>query len=139
MTAIAALTINDGAATPVAHTFSPVNIDAAGVAKWVDRSSGIALGFPTITFSMRQPNKVNRNYKVTTKVVYPVLEQTSASTASGIQPAPTKAYDLVFNGEFILPERSTLAQRNDLLAFVKNYFASAAVVPPAVQNFEAIY
>jgi len=139
MTAIAALTINDGAATPVAHTFSPVNIDATGVAKWADRSSGIALGYPVVTFSMRQPNKASRNYKVTTKVVYPVLEQTSASTATGIQPAPTKAYDLVFNGEFILPERSTLAQRNDLFAYVKNYFANAAVVPPAIQNFESVY
>lgn len=139
MTAIAALTISDGQATPVAHTFSPVNIDAAGVAKWCDRSGGIALGYPTITFSMRQPTKANRNYKVTTKVVYPVLEQTSASTATGIQPAPTKAYDLIFNGEFILPERSTLAQRNDVFAYVKNYFANAAVIPPAVQNFEAVY
>lgn len=139
MTAIAALTLNDGQATPVAHTFSPVNIDQNGVAKWADRTGGIALGYPIVTFSMRMPTKAQRNYRVTVKVVTPILEQTSASTATGIQPAPTKAYDLTFNGEFILPERSTLAQRNDILAYVKNYLANAAVVPPAIQNFESVY
>ena len=139
MTAIAALTINDGQATPVAHTFNPVNIDQQGVAKWADRSGGIALGFPIITFSMKNPTKQSRNYRVVVKVTTPVLEQTSPSTATGIQPAPTKAYDLIFNGEFVLPERSTLAERNNILAYVKNFFANAAVIPPALQSFEAVY
>lgn len=140
MTAIAALTINDGAATPVAHTFSPDNIDQNGVARWADRSGGIAIGMPTITESIKRPSaKGSRSYRVVTKVTVPVLEQTSPSTATGIQPAPTKAFDLIFNGEFVLPERSTLAQRNDLLAYVKNFFANTAVIPPAVQQFESVY
>lgn len=140
MTAIAALTIADGQATPVNHTFSPVNIDSAGVARWADRSGGIALGFPVLTASTKTPAaKGSRSYRHTFKVVVPVLEVTSPSTATGIQPAPTKAFDLIFNGEFVLPERSTLAQRNDLLAYVKNFLANSAVVPPAVQNFENIY
>nr|QDH87892.1 MAG: hypothetical protein H2RhizoLitter493524_000002 [Leviviridae sp.] len=140
MTAIAAVTINDGQATPVAHTFSPVNIDQAGVAKWADRSSGIALGFPALSFSQKTPNpKGARNYKMSIKVVLPVLEVTSPSTSTGIQPAPTKAYDLIATVDFTLPERSTLAQRNDLLAYVKNFLANAAVVTPAVQNFESVY
>jgi hypothetical protein len=139
MTAIAALTIADGQATPVTKTFSPVNIDAMGVAKWADRSGGIAIGYPVVSFSMRQPTKAFRSYRVTTKVVLPILEQTSASTATGIQPAPTKAYDLIFNGEFVLPERSTLAQRKDILAFAKNYLANAAVVTAAIENFESVF
>jgi hypothetical protein len=140
MTAIAALTLADGQSTPVNHTFAPVNIDQQGVARWADRSGGIALGYPTLSFSCRQPTgKTARVFRQMFKVVVPILEQTSASTASGIQPAPTKAYDLIFTGEFVLPERSTLAQRNDLLAYVKNFLANAAVLPPAVQNFESIY
>lgn len=138
MTAIAALTLADGQATPVNHTFSPVGIDSASIAKWADRSGGIALGFPTVTFSIRQPSKASRNYKVTAKVVTPVLEVTSPSTATGIQPAPTKAYDLLVSMDFVLPERSTQAQRKDLLAFVKNYLASS-VITSAVQDFEAVY
>jgi hypothetical protein len=139
MTAIAALSLLDGQATPANKTFSPVNIDQAGVARWADRSGGIALGFPVISFSNKAPTKGSRNYKLTAKIVVPVMEQTSASTATGIQPAPTKAYDLIFNGEFVLPERSTVAQRNDLLAFAKNFLANSAVVTAAVQNFESVY
>ncbi len=138
MTAFAALTVNDGLATPVAHTFSPVKIDAGGVAKWVDRSGGIALGFPTITMSVREPTSGSRSYKVTRKIVVPVLEVTSPSTATGIQPAPTKAYDLIQNTEWVLPERSTLAQRQDLIAYAKN-FDALAVLTDAVKNFDNIF
>jgi len=138
MTAIAAMTLADGQATPSNHTFSPVDIKD-GVAKWADRSGGIALGFPAVSFSMRQPVKGSRNFRLTMKVALPVLEATSPSTSTGIQPAPTKAYDLLFSGEFVLPERSTLAQRNDLLAYVKNFLANSAVIPPAVANFESVY
>lgn len=138
MTAIAALTILDGKATPVSHTFNPVNIDSAGVAKWADRVGGIALGFPIVTLSSRMPTKQSRNYKDTFKVVLPVLEITSAATSTGITPAPTLAYNLTFNGDFTLPERSTLNERNDLLAYVKNFLAST-VITAAVQNFESVY
>jgi len=139
MTAIAALTVADGQATPVNHTFSPVNIDAQGVAKWADRSSGIALGFPTITFSMRAPTKASRLYKVVAKVVTPVLEVTSPATSSGIQPAPTKAYDITANVEITLPERSTLQQRKDAMAFLRNFLANATVMQAAIENFESVY
>lgn len=138
MTAIAALMLADGLATPVNHTFSPVDINE-GVAKWADRSGGIALGYPVVTFSTRQPTKGSRAYKLTAKVVTPVLEVTSPSTSSGIQPAPTLAYNLVGTFEMVLPERSTLAQRKDLLAYFKNFLANATVVTAAVENFESVY
>lgn len=138
MSAIAALTLNDGQATPVAHTFSPVRIDQNGVASWADRVGGIALGYPVVSFSMRVPSKTSRVYKLTAKIVAPVLEVTSPATSTGIQPAPTKAYDLTFTCDFILPERSTLAQRKDLLAYAKNYLANA-VMTSAVSDFESIY
>lgn len=138
MTAIAALTLADGQATPVNKTFSPVKVDAAGVAKWVDRSGGIALGYPTITMSVREPSKGSRNYKVTRKLVIPVLEVTSPSTSTGIQPAPTLAYNMLQTVEWTLPERSTLSQRNDLIAFAKNFDAHV-VLTEAVKNFETVY
>lgn len=138
MAQIAALTIANGAATPVNHTFAPVNKDAAGVAKWADRVDGIAIGYPTVTYQLRIPTVSNRNYKLTARVALPVLEVTSPSTSSGIQPAPTLAYTLTANVEIVLPERSTLAQRNDLLAYVRNYLSNA-VITSGVQNFESIF
>lgn len=138
MTAIAALTLNNGETTPVAKTFSPVNIDQAGVAKWADRSGGVALGFPTVTYSMKTPNQSSRAYKLTAKVNLPVLEQTSPSTATGIQPAPTLAYNVLATVEFAMPERSTQQQRKDVRAFMANFIANA-VVTSGVNDFESVY
>lgn len=126
MAAIAPIVINDGQATPVAHTFSPSRIEN-GVTTFVDRSGGIALGFPTISHSLRQPSKGNRNYKLVVKVVVPVLEATSPSTSTGIQPAPTKAYDVFGTLEMVLPERSTTAQRKDVAAYIRNLMAHSVV------------
>jgi hypothetical protein len=53
----------------------------------------------------------------------PVLESTSAATGSGIPPAPTIAYVLRGNIEYIMPERCTLQERKNLNAFVKNALA----------------
>lgn len=137
MGALAAINLNDGQGTPVAHTFTPSRIQD-GVAILCDMSGGVSLGYPKITHLVRMPNNGSRNWKVTAKVVLPVLEVTSPSTSSGIQPAPTLAYNLEAHVEIILPERSSVAERKDLNAFLKNYLAHA-VMTAAVENFEALY
>lgn len=137
MSAIAALTLADGASTPVTHTFTPVNVKD-GVAKWQDKVGGISVGFPTITFSLREPSKATRASKMTVKVVFPVLEVTSPSTSTGIQPAPTKAYDLMCNIEMVLPERSAQQDRKHLAAFVKNFLATS-VITSAVADLEPVW
>jgi len=138
MTQLANIVINDGQATPVAHTFSPVNIDVNGVAKLADRSGGISIGFPILTLSVRSPSKGTPNYKVMGKLTVPTLEATSPSTSTGIQPAPTVAYSCLATFEFVLPERCTLAERSNVLAYLKNYLANANVTT-AVTTYEAIY
>lgn len=139
MSAIANVVINDGQSTPVAHTFAPVTIDAAGVAKWADRSGGISVGFPTLSYSLKNPTGQSKSYKLTAKVTLPILEQTSPSTSTGIQPAPTVAYNLIGNVELVLPERSTLADRKNLIAYVRNYLANATVITAGVENYETVY
>lgn len=127
MTAFANITINDGQATPVAHTFTARRIDGDGVAKWQDISGGIAVGFPTLTASLREPIKGSKNpvYKAVIKIAVPKLETVTASTYNGITPAPTKAYDCVATLEMTFPERSVAADRKDLRAYVANALAQA--------------
>lgn len=127
MTAFTSITLSDGQATPVAHTFTARRIDPTGVAKWQDISSGIAVGFPTVTASLREPIRGSKlpSYKATLKITVPVLETVSNSTYSGITPAPTKAYDCVANVELILPERSVLQDRKNLRAYLANALAQA--------------
>lgn len=142
MPQLATLTVNDGATTPVAHSFTPTDVQS-GLATWHDRSGGVVVGFPRITAQLKLPtsNSVdgkNQNARVQVKVVMPVLEQTSASTGTGIQPAPTKGYDMTFNGEFVLPVRSTLQDRKHIIAYAKNFLAQA-LVTALVQDLESIY
>lgn len=138
MPAIAAVVINDGATTPVAHTFSPVTIDAMGVAKWADRSGGIALGFPVLSLNVKAPSKESRNYKLTMKISTPILEVTSPSTATGIQPAPTLAYTPLADVTVTFNERTTLQERKNVNAYLKNALAHANWTS-AVESLEGQY
>jgi hypothetical protein len=104
-------------------TMNPEGINPQGVASWVDRSGGIAIGYPRLSMSVRPPTKASRIFKVQVKLVLPTLEQTSPSTMTGIQPAPTLAYNCLANMEFMLPERSTLAERQKLFSAVASLFA----------------
>jgi hypothetical protein len=115
--------LSTSATVGVDKTLNPEGFITPGVARWVDRSGGIAIGYPAFTMSVRPPNKASRIYKVTAKLVLPTLEQTSPSTMTGIQPAPTKAYDCSCVMEFMLPERSTLAERQALFSTVASLFA----------------
>lgn len=148
--ALARLTTD--AAIGVNTTLNPEGINPQGVAAYVDRSGGIAIGYTRLTMSVRPPTKASRVYRVTAKLVQPTLEQTSASTATGIQPAPTKAYDCSCIMEFFLPERSTLAEREALFSRVASLFcdlinasdgtptdATGSPLKAAVTTFENVY
>lgn len=139
MPAIGNIVINDGATTPVAHTYAPVTTDG-NLAKLADRSGGIPVGFFTLDISMRPPSpkSIEKMYKATFKIRTPVLEQTSPSTATGIQPAPTVGYTPLCELSFWLPERSSLQNRKDLRAFAKNLM-NDAVVTALVENLESVY
>lgn len=135
MTTFANIVLNDGQGTPVAHTFAPVKIDSKGVSWHADRSGGIPLGYPTLSLSVKEPTKTSRNFRLFAKIVSPTLEVTSPSTASGIQPAPTLAYNLTANLEFIMHERASLQERKNLNAYAKNFLAHATWTA-AVENLE---
>lgn len=134
------LVLNDGQATPVAHTFGPTsgdgNVAGVSIITYEDRSGGVKVGFPTVEIHTRAPTRQNKNTKVSFTVKRPVLEVVSNSTVSGIAPAPTVAYDCLFKGEFILPERSSLDARKDVLAYVRNLLANA-VMTQAIHDLES--
>jgi hypothetical protein len=96
------------------HTYSPVGYIQPGVAKWEDRSSGIAVGFPSLTMSVRPPNKGSRIFKVTGKLSIPTLEAISGANVAGLTPAQQKAYECSAILELLFPERSTAAEREIL-------------------------
>jgi hypothetical protein len=118
---------------PVVSAYAPVGFSQNGVAKWVDRSGGIPLLYPSFTLGVRPPSRQGNVHRVTAKVVIPTADITSPSTASGIQPAPSKAYELTMNVEFLIPIRCTLAERQILLSqavsFMARRFDTSAATP----------
>lgn len=139
MGAIANLTLTDAAATPVNHTYYPQPDQfMTNLARWVDRGGGIALGYPVATLLFRMPTRQSRAFKVSVKLVLPTLEVTSPSTSSGIQPAPTLAYNHIASAEYVIPERGTLQERKDLNALFKDLLGDA-VVTAAVESQDPPY
>jgi len=136
----------------VDRTFAPEGFNPPGVARYVDRSSGIALLYPSLSLSIRPPTKASRVYKVTAKVALPTADITAPTTSTGIQPAPSKAYDCAAIMEFLLPERSTLQERVNLLNTVFSLFclsikatdaspltATNSPLRAMVETFESVY
>jgi hypothetical protein len=130
MAAIANLVLADGQAVPVNKTFTPMDCTSA-LATWTDRSSGIAIGMPAVTLSLHVGKDVT---KVVGKVTLPVLEVISGSDG-GYTPSPKVAYTVMGKAEFTLPSRSTLQNRKDVSAFLRNYLSNA-VVTKAIEEFE---
>lgn len=141
MAAIANIVINDGLATPVAHTFAPAKTQS-DFAVLEDRTAGIYIGYNKLTFDLKRPTgpskDASRNLKLSIKIETPKLETVSNNTYSGIAPAPTVSYRPVAELNVTLPERCTLQDRKDLQAFVKNVMSNSFVTD-AFEKYELPY
>jgi len=146
MPAFAAMTINDGQGTPVAHTFNPIKIDNNGVALHQDQSGGVPIGYLSYSVSLRSPaaprngdvSSANvRVYRVMITCDKPVLE-TLGTSGSGYTPPPTVAYVARAKSEFIFPERSVTQDRKDIRAYLYNSL-NLTYVKSVVEDLQAIW
>jgi len=112
------------AAVGVSKTFDPDGFISPGVARWVDRSGGIAVGYPSITLSMRPPNKQSRVSRVMCKISVPTLESVSGTNQLGYTPAAARAYENFVTMEFVLHERGAEWERKLLLDTMQSLFAT---------------
>jgi len=138
---IANIVINDGQATPVAHTFAPAKA-LADYALLEDRTAGIYVGYNKLTFSLQRPTgsaqSATRNLKLSIKIETPKLEVVSNNTVSGIAPAPTVSYRPVAELVVTFPERCSLQDRKDLQAYIKNLLANTFATD-AFEKYELPY
>lgn len=118
------LVVTTSATVGVDKTFNPEGFNPQGIAQWVDRSGGIPVGFPRLSLQMRRPTKDSRNYRISIKLALPTLEVTAPTTVTGIQPAPTKAYDCSAFLEFVIPERASAAEREALFCHTLSLFGT---------------
>ena len=123
MASFADITLADGSATPVAHTFK-VKTSSGRVATWEDRVSGIPVSYNKLIVETKDNETVRR---VKLSLAVPTLEAVSGTNQAGFTPAATVAYVHRVNVEFMLPQRGIAANRKDILAYVKNALSNATL------------
>lgn len=123
--------------TPVVRVFSPAQKDGS-LYTYHNRAGGIVAGYDQLSVQTRLPSKSSKATVVSLKLVTPILEQTSASTSTGIQPAPTVAFNNIAKLEFVLHERSSLQHRKDILAMARDAI-DEALMTEMVENYDATY
>jgi hypothetical protein len=135
MPANAAIAIQDGAATPVTHTFSPTKIDANGIASFQERVSGVPIGYPTITWSVRAPTKGSSSYKITGKLTQPkVIDVTDTSGKS----VKTVDYVNLATVDLVVSEKSTKQERKDLRVLMANAL-NTALLSTSADDLESFW
>lgn len=133
MAAVGNIVINDGQGTPVAHTFSPSVVNSE-VVSYHDRVGGIVLGYPELTLGSKMPLN-GGSIKQTLRISVPTLETVTGSTGEGFTPKPTLAYKERAFVEVYHDPRSSLQERKNLNAYLKNALASTPWTTQ-VENYE---
>lgn len=133
MPSIATIVINDGATTPVAHTFTSIGQDDKGVL-WLEQTTpvpanglvgkriGLSLIRPVTSASLKSTSA-----KGVVSIYVPVPE-VLGNSSTGITPPATKAYELASRSVFDMPMRSTAQEKKDLRVLTANALAHASVI-----------
>lgn len=143
MPAIAAIVINDGAATPVAHTFTPLGRDANGVYWWEQTTPVPVNKLAAKRISYKQTRELDVAKQLTSvsranyTLWYPSME-TLANNSAGFTPPATVAYKEVARLSFELPERGLVQERKDTRVLLANFLAHAMMISN-VDNLEPSY
>lgn len=140
MAAQIAMTVYDGAATPVAHTFQPI-----GNSKSQDLSEEIAEWREAVTtIPLYAQGMVKTSIKtlksgvkrVTLTVMFPVMESISGQNAAGYTAAPKVAYTNTVQIVGYFHERSTMLDRRIPLQVLANLVNNTgASITPATSGF----
>lgn len=101
------------------------------LAFWTDVSGGIGIGMGKITLSNVQTTGPNASYKVEARITIPVME-TISGDAGGYTPVPKVAFNLFAKTEIVVPNRASLQNRKDILAYAKNLLAHAMMTSTVV-------
>jgi hypothetical protein len=122
MAAAANIVINDGASTPVAHTFVPARKNGQ-VVEYEERSTAFnPQGFYTLAIS--QSDSKGASPVIRTKVTLAVPVQVlDSSTGLYTYPAVSR-----ISLEVLLPKSATSTVRSDISAYLQNLCAHATIV-----------
>lgn len=130
MAIVAPITVNNGAATPVAVTFNPEVQDSTGAYSFVDRSAGVSVGFKRLSITSKFAKGgalVNRSKLA--------LEMPVTSVVNGVT---TQAYVIRGSLDLIFPVQATDAERKDAYAFISNALSNT-LLRGALRDLDPVY
>lgn len=133
MPTIGPITINDGASTPVAHTFTPIGRDSNGAFIFEQTTPAPVSKIAAKRIGYKQTRELDFKKQLTgsSKVSYLLsvpTPETLANNSAGITPPPTLAYRETARVEYVLAERSAKQERKDTRVLTANLMAHAMVV-----------
>ena len=129
MPAIAALTINDGAATPAAHTFA-VQGTTGQKATWLEKTAGMSIGYIRLTDEYREAKTPTGAHRRIMGYEFPVV-----ATVNGVNTrVRVSSAQVVFN----FAQDATDQEKKDAVAYVINHLSNATV-RPAIWGQEPFY
>lgn len=117
MAARANLVINDRAATPVAHTYTPDGDDANGVHLFSEKT-GVPAGNPRFTASLRRSNG---KYRPTLKLSVPIVQ---TQTINGVS-SPVVVRTAYVEVSATFDELSLEQERKDAIGLMANAMAAS--------------
>jgi len=124
-----ALSINNGAATPVAKSFAPERV-APESSVFTERSAAASAGFYKLSIGYSPASSKRATNRVDISLSLPVLQ-----TINGVS---TVAYVGRFTGTFVIPDTMTAAERADLHAFVANAL-DVTQIKAVVKDLDPLY
>lgn len=133
MSARTNLVVNDRAATPVAHTFSPDGDDKNGVHYWSEKTS-VPAGNSRYTASLSQ--KKGGAYEATIKLAVPIVQ---TQTINGVS-SPVVVRTTYITGTFQFSAYSTPQERADAIGqFVNSLATSQTQINDMLVNLSDVY
>lgn len=134
MPTFVAISLPNGLATPVNHTFEPASNDTEGskrVLAYEDRVTGTPVSYGRMSVSVNSGSPV-RTVRVTFRL--PTLEAVAGAAPSGYQPAPREAFYETAVLEFKTHQRGSANGRKDLVAYAQAILSNPDIVSVLVDN-----
>lgn len=129
MPAIGTITVNDGAASPAQHNYSPQTTDGRS-AMLLNRSAAIPRGYEKLETEVRLAQSATGANKVSLKLTLPVVQ-----AVNGVN---TVVRQSQVEATFYLSQDSTSQERKDARVLLANLLAHASVAA-MIENVEPQY
>lgn len=124
-----ALSINNGAATPVAKSFAPQRV-APDLSIFEERSATMSAGYLKLAVGYSPASSKRATNRIDVSFDLPVVE-----AVNGVSQVTRKG---LFRGYFVIPDTMTAGERADLAAFVANALDNT-IVRGVVKDLDPMY